>query len=268
MKQIIMIGKPLSHVRSPYLLRELIRADGADISVTTEELDRADLPNFMAVLRNRDDALGLIVTTPLKSAVCAYAGRLTADAAFIDAANCIRCDGGSWLGANFDGYGFANAIRHRIDLQDRPRILLIGCGAAGSAIATSLVSLAEIDLLVFDRASAKAEEFAERLRAFAPKSAIQSTAQPMAADIVINASTVGMENEDESPVPDFILGSARVIGDIVIRETALKRMARQHGKLLIEGESMVRGQTRLLYRFLTNDDQSERAVLAACERAE
>ena len=39
MKQIIMIGKPLSHVRSPYLLRDLIRADGRDIAVMTEELE-------------------------------------------------------------------------------------------------------------------------------------------------------------------------------------------------------------------------------------
>jgi shikimate dehydrogenase len=267
MKQIIMIGKPLSHVRSPYLLRDLIRANGSDITVSTEECDHAELPDFMASLQQRDGIIGLIVTTPLKAAVYAYANRLTADAAFIAAANCIRCDADGWLAANFDGYGFANAIRDRIDMRTRPRILLIGCGAAGSAIATSLVSIAEIDLLLFDRELEKAEEFAARLQAFAPKSTVHSVAQPVAADIVINASTMGMENVDGSPVPDTILDSARAIGDIVIRDTALKRMARKHGKTLIEGEAMVQGQAQLLYRFLTSRDQSEREVLAACGRA-
>ena len=87
----------------------------------------------------------------------------------------------------------------------------------------------------------------------------------MAADIVINASTAGMDDDDRSPVPDAILRTARVIGDIVIRDTALKRAAREHGKTLIDGEAMVRGQAQFLYRFLTGNEQSEREVLAACE---
>ncbi len=268
MKQIIMIGKPLSHVRSPYLIRDLIRTDGGDITVMTQELDHADLPNFMASLRQRDDVLGAIVTTPLKSAVCAFADRLTADVGFIGASNCIRCDDSGWIAANFDGYGFANAVRQYIDTLKRPRMLLVGCGAAGSAIATSLVSIAEIDLILFDLEYAKAESLAARLRTFAPRSAVHATARPVAADIVINASTMGMENEDKSPVPDAILETARAIGDIVIRDTALKRAAREQGKALIDGEAMVRGQARLLYRFLTSQDQSEREVLAACARAE
>lgn len=265
MKQIIMIGKPLSHVRSPYLLRDLIRADNRDIAVTTEELQHEGLTEFMAALRTRNDVLGLIITTPLKSAVCAFADRLTTDVVFIAAANCIRCESAGWLAANFDGYGFASAITGLIDMHSRPRILLIGCGAAGSAIATSLVSIAEIDLVLFDRESAKAESCAERLQKFAPGSTVRVAAQPIAADIVINASTAGMGNDDGSPAPDAILRTARVIGDIVIRDTALKRAAREHGITLIDGEAMVRGQAQLLYRFLTSSDQSERDVLAACE---
>lgn len=268
MKQIIMIGKPLSHVRSPYLLRELIREDGSDITVITEELDTTDLPNFIATLRERADVLGLIVTTPLKTAVQAYADEHTADASFIGASNCIRCDGSGWLAANFDGYGFANAIKYHIDMRDRPRILLVGCGAAGSAIATSLVSVAEIDLALFDLDHAKAESLAARLRTFAPRSAVRATTQSVTADIVINASTMGMASDDGSPIPDAVLKAADVIGDIVISDTALKRAARGQGKVLIDGEAMVRGQARLLYRFLTSQDQSEREVLAASARAE
>jgi len=268
MKQIVMIGKPLSYVRSPYLLRKLIRADNLDIAVTTEELGPEHLPDFMASLRARDDVLGLIVTTPLKAAVCAHADCLTADVTFIGAANCMRYKSSGWLAANFDGYGFVNAIAGFIDTSPRPRILLIGCGAAGSAVATSLVSSANIDLTLFDREHAKANAFAARLRAFAPASSVIAAAQPTAADIVINASTAGMEENDESPVPDPVLEAARVVGDIVICDTALKRTARERGKHFVDGEAMVQGQAQLLYRFLTGDAQSEREVLAACKRAE
>src|SRR5690606_27969079 len=120
-----------------------------------------------------------------------------------------------------DGYGFANAIRQHVNTRKRPHILLIGCGAAGSAIATSLVSIAEIELLLVDRESAKAQEFAARLQTFAPNSTIRSVTQSVTADIVINASTMGMEDDDGSPVPGAILEAADVMGDIVVNDTAL-----------------------------------------------
>ena len=123
----------------------------------------------MASLRKRDDVLGLIVTTPLKICgvrLCSIGLRRTSPSSPLPIAFVATSIG--WLAANFDGYGFASAIADLIDMHSRPRILLIGCGAAGSAIATSLVSIAEIDLVLFDRDAAKAESFAERLQAFAP----------------------------------------------------------------------------------------------------
>jgi shikimate dehydrogenase len=268
-KQIVMIGTPLTHVRSPSLLRDIIAAEGRDIAVHTHEIGPDALPDLAATLRHSGDVLGLIITTPLKHAICAYLDQRTADVDFIKAANCVRCDGGVWRGANFDGYGFATAIDRVIDRRSRPRVLLIGCGAAGSAIAASLVSIADLDLLLFDLDTVKAESFAARLRDFAPASTITAAAQPVEADIVINASTAGMAPDDRSPVPEFILERAKVIGDIVVDgNTALKRDARKLGKVLIDGEAMVKGQALYLYRFILGDARSEREVLAGSRQDE
>jgi shikimate dehydrogenase len=264
-QQIIMIGTPLTYVRSPFFLRALIAAEKRDITVNLRELGIADLPSFVDEARRMDDLLGLIVTTPLKNAICGSLDRRTADVDFIGASNCVRCAGGKWFGANFDGYGLAAALREAINMHARRRVLLIGCGAAGSAIAASLVSIADIDLFLFDVDTAKAAQFAKRLQGFAPASSV--TAVPSAfveADIVINASTAGMATGDASPVPESILRRASVIGDIVVNSgTALKCEAKASGKILIEGEAMVKGQAAYLYRFILGEATSEREVLAA-----
>lgn len=265
MKQIIMIGSPLTHVRSPHFLRALIAAEGRDIAVNLRELGIADLAAFVDEARAMDDLLGMIVTTPLKNAICASLDRRTADVDFIGASNCVRCADGLWFGANFDGYGFAAALREAIDMRARRRILLIGCGAAGNAIAASLVSIADIDLFLFDVDSARASQFARRLQGFAPGSSVTALPSPFVeADIVINASTAGMSRGDASPVPEPILRRASIVGDIVVNsDTALKHEARACGKIMIEGEAMVKGQAEYLYRFILGGAASEREVLAA-----
>jgi shikimate dehydrogenase len=265
MKQIIMIGTPLTYVRSPYFLRALIAADGREVVVNTQEVGIADLPAFVDEARRMDDLLGMVVTTPLKNAICASLDRSTGDVDFIGASNCVRCAGGMWSGANFDGYGFAAAMRDAIDMRTRRRILLIGCGAAGSAIAASLVSVADIDLLLFDMDKAKATQFATRLQGFAPASTVIAVSEPLVeAEIVINASIAGMAKGDASPVPEAILRHAIAVGDIVVNsDTALKREAKARGKILIDGEAMVKGQAQYLYRFILGDAASEREVLAA-----
>ena len=265
MKQIIMIGSPLTHVRSPFFLRTLIAADKRNIAVNLRELGIAELSAFVDEARRMDDLFGVIVTTPLKNAIRGSLDRRTADVDFIGASNCVRCRDGMWFGANFDGYGFAAALRAVTDLRTRRRILLIGCGAAGSAIAASLVSIADVDLFLFDIDATRAAHFAKRLQGFAPASSV--TAVPSAfveADIVINASTAGMSRGDASPIPESILRRASVVGDIVVDSgTVLKREAKACGKILVEGEAMVKGQAEFLYRFILGDAASEREVLAA-----
>jgi shikimate 5-dehydrogenase len=112
--------------------------------------------------------------------------------------------------------------------------------------------------------TAKAAQFAKRLQGFAPASSVTAVTSPLETDIVINASTAGMATGDASPVPESILKRATIIGDIVVNSgTVLKREAKAHSKILIEGEAMVKGQAAYLYRFILGDAESERSVLAA-----
>lgn len=264
MKQIVMIGSPLDHAASPGIINPMLRAAGHDIVVVKRELTAEALDAFVAASRDDDNLVGLIVTTPLKQAICSCLDRKTAMVELLGAANCVRSDERQWLGANFDGIGFIAAICESVDSLSGRRILLIGCGGAGSAIAASLVSTADVELLIHDVDLSRAAAFAFRLQAFAPGRSIRAVAAPNGeADIIINASPIGMQPSDPCPVPIETLAHASAIADIVVRpDTTLKRQARHLGKTLIEGEAMVRGQAAFLKRFLLGKFESEAEVLA------
>jgi shikimate dehydrogenase len=262
MKKIVMIGSPLTHVRSPAIINPMLRAAGENVEVVVRELSARELAGFAEATRDTRSVIGLIVTTPLKQAICSYLDRRTAIVESIGASNCIRCDGRSWFGANFDGYGFVGTMGERM-LAGR-RILLIGCGGAGSAIAASVAVIAEIELFLFDLDFGKAETLALRIGRLVPRSKVKAIVKLTGNfDIVVNASTSGMREDDPSPVPTEIIAGAQLVADIVVdRDTALKRDARRHGKRVIDGNAMVESQASYLKRFILGSAQSERDVLA------
>ena len=264
MKRIAMIGSPIDHVLSPGLLNPMFRAAGEPYEVVAREVRKAELDPYVAAIRGDPSWVGLIVTTPLKQAIRDHLARETALVGLVGAANCVRFDGADWIGANFDGYGFVAALAEASGSVDGKRVLLVGCGGAGAAIAASLVASGDVDLAFCDIDQPKAASFAERLARFAPGSSIRTVAEPAGAfDVVINASPVGMHAGDPSPLPEETIAAAGAVADIVAVGTPLKRRARALGKPLVVGEAMVRGQAALLRRFFLSDAESETAALAA-----
>lgn len=264
MRHIDMIGTPLDHARSPDLLNRSFRDRGEAITVVRRELAPDDLAAYVAGVRQDREAIGAIVTTPLKQAVLAHLDQQSALVSLLGACNCIRFGEDGWVGVNFDGFGFL-AAHAAIDGSGMggKRVLLVGCGGAGSAIAASLVEEADIALTLCDIDHDRAAAFARRLVAFAPTGRIQTTLAPTGAfDLVINASTVGMHPGDPSPIPAETVASAGIVADIVtVPDTALKRLAADLNKPVLIGDAMVAGQIALFRRFLLGDARTERDAL-------
>lgn len=265
MKRIDLIGSPIAHVRSPSILNPRLRAAGDCAHIAAVEVFERDLPDYARSAREQSDVVGLIVTTPLKHAILAYLDRTTDLVRLIGASNCIRFDDGRWLGANFDGFGFVEALTAIAGRISDLRVLLVGCGGAGSAIAASLVMSHKVDLSLYDIDSSKPADLAIRLGAASTFGVRMGPAEPVGEfDVAINASTLGMLPDDPLPLPEETVARAMIVADIVAAENSkLKRLARSLGKPLVTGEAMVLGQAALLHRFLLSDAASESEVLTA-----
>jgi shikimate dehydrogenase len=263
MKHIIMIGSPLEHVRSPALINRILRAEDRDVSVLAHAVTEDALGSFVEQCRRDPTTIGLVVTMPLKRSICAHLAHATPVVQAINAANCVRFDGGNWIGANFDGFGFTAALERRAGRKLDGRALIIGCGGAGSAIAAGLISLTSLELLLYDVDGARAGALVADLARFAPRPRVSAIDIPVAeADIVINASPIGMKANDPLPLSIETIEKAEVIADIVTSETALKGIARRLGKTLVAGDEMVSAQASSLKNFLLSEARSEFEALA------
>jgi shikimate dehydrogenase len=259
MKRIDMIGSPLAHVLTPALLNARLAADGLGLSVTPREISTSDLAGYVAAARGRGALTGLVVTTPLKEAICGHLDRKTALVELIGSCNCIRADGGSWIGANFDGFGFAQALANAGVMLKGKRVLLMGCGGAGKAIAERVAGEGAAALLISDPLAGRAAAFAHRLGS---KIVAAGEFPSGDIDIVVNASPLGMKPDDPSPVPPEIVAGCSVVVDIVVAaDSRLRRLARDRGKLVVEGEAMVKSQVDLFRSFMLSGATSEAAAM-------
>lgn len=258
MKRIEMIGSPLGHVRTPALLNAQLAGAGVNLRVAAREVAASDLAAYVAATRRENAVAGLVVTTPLKEAICGHLDRKTALVELIGACNCIRVDGASWIGANFDGFGFARALANAGVTLLGKRVLLMGCGGAGKAIAERVARAGAAALLIADPIAWRAATFAYRLGAHN----VTAGESPCGDfDIVVNASPLGMKPDDPSPIASDIVARCRVVVDIVVAaDSSLRRLARERDKLIVEGEAMVRGQVDLFRAFMLSDAAAEAAA--------
>lgn len=263
MKRIDLIGSPIAHVLSPSILNPMLRAAGDGVQVVRTEMTEGELAEYVRMTREGREVVGLIVTTPLKQPILAHLDEATDLVRLVGASNCVRFDDNGWRGANFDGLGFIEGLTAAAGRSSEQRILLVGCGGAGGAIAASLVMTGKVDLALYDIEEARSARLAARLTAASASGVRIRPAEPVGEfDVVINASPVGMHPSDPLPLPRETVARATIVADIVARDdTSLKRLARSLGKPLVTGEAMVLGQAPLLHRFLLSHAASEFEVV-------
>jgi shikimate 5-dehydrogenase len=72
MKRIEFIGAPLSHAQTPGILNPVLEAANEDLRVVCREMEERDLAAYLPAARQDRDVIGLVVTMPLKRAICAH----------------------------------------------------------------------------------------------------------------------------------------------------------------------------------------------------
>ncbi len=266
MKRIEMIGTPLGHVQTPGLLSRMLLEERRNISVRLQEVDENRLSAYVAAARRNSDILGLVVTSPLKEAICNHLNHRTKLVALVGSANCVRCGGRSWIGANFDGLGLLVALARAGIAPSGRSILLKGYGGAGRAIAAALALEGAKKLVVSDPKWQEMPASLRRLEARVPGCSISFGMPDTVCDIIINASPLGLHAEDPSPVAPHLVAQCDCVVDITIGpgESHLLRCGREYHKRVIDGSAMVRGQVGLLHDFLLGEvEEQEASILAA-----
>ena len=240
------VGFPVAHSRSPAMHNAAYAALSLDwryvrLPLAPDRFDEAvrALPGS----RYR----GVNVTVPHKLAALALADEATPAAAAIGAANTLTFAGGRIEADNTDAGGFLDA------LETPPRglrALVLGAGGAGRAVAWALREAGAAEVSVWNRTS-------ERAAALASDLGVRHVPAPEAADLLVNATTIGLETglSDSAAIEALGIGSLEApatVVDLVYRDpsTPVAAWAKRRGARVVDGlEVLVRQGARSLERW-------------------
>jgi len=256
-----LIGASIQASRTPAMHEREAAEVGLRYIYKLIDLDRLNLgaealPDLL-VAAERMGFDGLNVTHPCKQSVLAHVSELSAEARAIGAVNTIVLRDGRRIGSNTDASGFAESFRRGLPGAALDRVVLLGAGGAGAAVAHAIFQLGAKRLKVFDLEIERAETLSAKLCAcFGPGRACVGLdlAEAMAsADGLIHATPTGMAIHPGMPLPEHLLLARHWVAEVVYfpLETELLRAAKRRGCRTLDGGGMAVFQAAEAFRLFT-----------------
>lgn len=248
------VADPVAQVKTPQILNELMREREFNGVLVPMQVAVADLETFFQGLRGIKNVGGLVVTVPHKQAVAMLCDEISEAARLIGAVNVVRRESdGRMVGDILDGKGFLAGLRGNGIEPSGSRVFLAGSGGAANAIAFALAETGLAYLGIHNRTSSKVCELIHRLHHVYPDLNVESVGnQPEGFELVINATSLGMNETDILPLDVSRLTDNQVVAEIIMKPemTALLTQAKSKGCKIHFGIPMLRSQAALMAQFM------------------
>ena len=269
MQQIILIGDPVAHSRSPAMQNVALAALGLAARYAALRTTAAELPARVAALRG-PEFLGANVTLPHKQAVLPLLDALEDEASQIGAVNTIyKAADGHLIGANTDAPALLADLAEASYAPAGRSAVIFGASGAARAAAFALAGAGVTSLVVANRGLARAEELlADLLLALTGDDGLMANGELpptliglalddpdlpaliAGCDLLVNATALGW-HADETPLPDPPVTPSALVYDMVYRETRLLREAAARGAATRHGLGMLLHQGALALTRIT-----------------
>ncbi len=258
------IGSPVQHSLSPAIHNAAFAAAGRDWIYTAFDVAPGQAADALRAMRCLGLA-GLSVTMPHKEDVARAVDVLDPTAQALRSVNTVVVgDGGRLCGHSTDGPGFvASLAALGIDVAGA-HVAVVGAGAAGRAVTHAVAAAGARAVTVVNRTASAAETAAALAGA---AGAVGTPADIAAADIVVNATSVGMASDDV-PFPADLIEPRHIVADLVYHplRTALLAAAAERGARTADGLGMLVHQAALQQQLWTGALPDVGVMRAAAER--
>lgn len=242
MIQLGLIGKGIQRTQVHKLHQTL--GELAGIDVTYNLIDAEKMPNFN--LKNTLVRLpqlgyrGVNITHPFKPMAFELATTYGSVPPAVGTINTLVFNKDSWWGENTDYSGFKTAYQLKFGDQAPGKVLMLGCGGVGRAIAYALAALGASEIRLYDVSSSLAQQLADKLQEFGAVCTVVTDDLQQAAysaDGLINATPIGMYQYPGNPLPENCLHQQNWAFDAVYtpKETEFVNMLTQHGVSVMNG---------------------------------
>ena len=257
------VANPIKHSISPFIHNSAFEATNTNGVYLAWEVDATELAETVANIR-RYQMYGINLSMPYKEQVIPYLDQLSEEACLIGAVNTVVNREGTLIGYNTDGKGFFKSLpSFKIS---RKKLVLLGAGGAAKAILAQAILDGVSQISVFVRSSSmeKTRPYLEKIQnatgfrvdLFALEDVQDLQDSITKADLLVNATSVGMDGSSQ-PIPtSIVLPEKLMVADVIYQpfETPFLKWARNQGNQSINGLGMLLYQAAEAFELWTGKE--------------
>jgi len=257
------VAKPIKHSISPLIHNMAFEKTGVNGVYLAWEVDEAELAETVANIR-RYQMYGINLSMPYKEQVIAYLDQLSEEACLIGAVNTVVNREGTLIGYNTDGKGFFKSLPS-FKISGK-RMVLLGAGGAAKAILAQAIldGVSQISIFVRSSSMEKTRPYLEKIQnatgfrvdLFALEDIQELQDSITQADLLVNATSVGMDGSSQ-PIPtSIVLPEKLLVADVIYQpfETPFLKWAKEQGNQSINGLGMLLYQAAEAFELWTGKE--------------
>jgi shikimate dehydrogenase len=227
------IGFPTYAFKAPMIYNPWFEKCGVNAIVVPMGCQVEDFPVFLRSVFKLTNIRGALITMPHKITTVGLLDEVSATAAIAGACNAVRLSAtGKLQGDMFDGEGFVRGLLRKGCVLKGARVLVVGCGGVGSAIAASLAAAGIAAIALFDPRDESQKGLGDRLKQHYPTLQVSTGSNdPAGFDVVVNATPMGMAPGDPMPMDVSRIAPTSFVGEVVMKSemTAFLEAAKARG---------------------------------------
>ena len=257
------VANPIKHSISPFIHNSAFESTNTNGVYLAWEVETTDLAETVANIR-RYQMFGINLSMPYKEQVIPYLDELSEEARLIGAVNTVVNREGTLIGYNTDGKGFFKSLPS-FKISGK-RMVLLGAGGAAKAILAQAIldRVSQVSVFVRSASMGKTRPYLEKLQhetgfrvdLFALEDAQELQENITKADLLVNATSVGMD-EVSLPIPrNIVLSEKILVADVIYQpfETPFLKWARNQGNQSINGLGMLLYQAAEAFQLWTDKE--------------
>jgi len=239
MKKYLVIGNPIEHSLSPQLHNYWIKQNNLDAVYEKKQLNESDIEGIIIEIK-KGKIDGINVTVPFKKSIIPFLSRLTPLASEVQSVNTIFKKDNQVVGDNTDISGFEYSLKHiNYDAKNK-KVFILGAGGIAPSIILSLKKLGASKIYLSNRTKEKAEDLKKNHSGLE----IIDWGQSPDFDMIVNATSIGLKNDDQIKLDYNKLGNNKLFYDVIYNPSKTNFLLRGEGS----GNQIINGKMMFIYQ--------------------
>ena len=249
MKKYIVIGNPIKHSLSPTLHNYWIKQNNIKAEYDKKKINENEIESIISEIR-KGNIDGMNVTVPFKKSVIPYLDQLTSLADDTQSVNTIFKKNGKILGDNTDVDGFALSLKYINYNIKNKKAFVLGAGGVAPSIILALKKLGASKIFLSNRTKQNAELLKEKHADLE----IIEWGDIADFDLIINATSLGLTNDDEIKIDYKKCGNNKLFYDVIYNPSKTKFLEKANllNNKIENGKMMFIYQAQLAFKIFNN----------------